>query len=181
MDELLDRALAGDNNAYGDLLNMLFPDLYYIARSRLKTNEDVEEAIQETALKSFKHLNKLKDKKFFKSWIIRILLNECQNVCISKNKQLGLISKIVCFMDQNNFENSIEECEEDIEFENILTILNTDERIVAILRYKYDYTTEEIAYILQKNINTIRSQVFRIREKVKKYVKEEGIYNESRK
>ena len=70
MDELLDRALSGDNDAYGDLLNMIFPDLYYIARTRLRTKEDVEEAVQETALKSFKNLKKLKDKKLFKTWIV---------------------------------------------------------------------------------------------------------------
>ena len=165
MDELLDRALSGDNDAYGDLLNMIFPDLYYIARTRLRTKEDVEEAVQETALKSLK---KLKDKKLFKTWIVRILLNECKNVYIKKSKQLGLISKIVYFIDPNNFDNSIEECENDIEFRNMLSFLNKDEEIVAILHYKYGYTTEEIAYILQKNLNTIRTQVFRAREKMKK-------------
>ncbi len=168
MDELLDRALSGDNDAYGDLLNMIFPDLYYIARTRLRTKEDVEEAVQETALKSFKNLKKLKDKKLFKTWIVRILLNECKNVYIKKSKQLGLISKIVYFIDPNNFDNSIEECENDIEFRNMLSFLNKDEEIVAILHYKYGYTTEEIAYILQKNLNTIRTQVFRAREKMKK-------------
>ena len=52
MEELLNKALNGDNNAYGDLLNIIFPDLYYIAKSRLRSNEDVEEVVQETDRKS---------------------------------------------------------------------------------------------------------------------------------
>ena len=180
MEELLNKALDGDNNAYGDLLNIIFPDLYYIAKSRLRSNEDVEEVVQETAFKSFKNLKSLKDKRHFKTWIIRILLNECKNVYIKKSKQLGLISKIVYFIDPNNFDKSIEDCENDIEFRNMLSILNNDEKIVAILHYKYGYTTEDIAYMLQKNLHTVRSHIFRAREKVKKYVKE-GKYDESRK
>ena len=70
MEKLLDRVLGGDKCAYNELINMISSELYYIAKSQLKSKEDIEEAIQETLLKEYKNLHTLKNKKFFKTWKI---------------------------------------------------------------------------------------------------------------
>lgn len=85
MEELIDKTINGDSNAYLTLINLILSDLYKIARTRLNNVEDVNDAIGETILKSYKHLHKLKHKKYFKTWIIKILINECNNIDIIKN------------------------------------------------------------------------------------------------
>ena len=183
MEELLDRVLGGDKCAYNELINMISSELYYIAKSQLKSKEDIEEAIQETLLKAYKNLHTLKNKKFFKTWIIRILISECKNIHINNYKQLGIFSKIIYFRDfkdSNDSDNNINDFENNWNFKNILDILNDDEKLVIILYFKYRYTTEEISFILHKNINTVRSQYRRAKCKINDYIRKEK-YDESKK
>lgn len=180
MEELLERALKGDIDSYGKLIEMIAPELTYIAKLKLKNNEDVSEAIQETFINSFKYLKTLKDKRKFKSWIIRILNTECNRIYLAKTKELNLLSKIIHFADPNKFDNSIEEFENDENFANMLSVLNKNEKTIITLYYKYEYSTSEIAYILKMNINTVKSQLLRAKTKLEKNMKEVK-YNESRK
>lgn len=55
-------------------------ELYNIARSRLTNDDDIADAIQETILKSYKNFDKIKEKKYLKTYIIRILINECNKI-----------------------------------------------------------------------------------------------------
>lgn len=179
MEELLDKAIDGDEDAYGEVVKLISDELFDIAMLKLSNREDALEAIQETLLNSFKYLHTLKDTKFFKTWIVRILLNECKKVYVSKSKQLNLFSKIVSFINPNRMvDMPIEKFESDIHFNNMISILNEEEKDVFILYFKYGYTTNEIAYILQRNSSTVRSQIARGKDKIKNNVKE-GEYNES--
>ena len=55
-----------------------------IARTRLNNEEDIKEAVQETIIKSYSSIRKLKNSKFFKTWIIKILINEILNLNIKE-------------------------------------------------------------------------------------------------
>ncbi len=54
--------------------------MYRVAKGILKVEEDIEDAIQTTILIAFNKINTLKDERYFKTWLIRILINECNKI-----------------------------------------------------------------------------------------------------
>lgn len=60
MDELVKRAQQGNKEAFTELILLLKADLYKIAKTRIKNDEDIYDAIQETMIIAFKSIKKLK-------------------------------------------------------------------------------------------------------------------------
>ena len=163
---LLEQALNGDKKAYVTLIDCIRTDLFRIAKIKLDNLEDATDAVHETILKSFIHLNQLRHKEFFKTWIIKILINECNNIYRSNKKQ----QKIFDILLNHNliyYKNEIETTDDDLDFDILLKQLNKDEKLVAILYYSNHFNTTEIAHILNVNVNTIKSRLLRAKEKIK--------------
>ena len=51
--------------------------MYRVAWSILRNDDDVQDALQEAALKAWEKRNRLKEERYFRSWITRILINVC--------------------------------------------------------------------------------------------------------
>lgn len=168
LEELLDMALKGDKEAYGQLVKMISPELYYIAKRQLSNEEDIQEVIQETFLKSYKNLHTLKNKAFFKTWIIRILFNECKNINFKNYKRFWTLKKVASEATISNTENLFDNIEHKMNLTRILAMLSKEETMIIILHYKYGYSMTDIAYILKKNTNTVRSKLLRAKQKIKK-------------
>jgi RNA polymerase sigma-70 factor (ECF subfamily) len=62
------------------------PQMYRTALMQLRNEHDALDAVQETLIKAFQNIKSLKQNRFFKSWIIRILINECHNIQRYKKK-----------------------------------------------------------------------------------------------
>lgn len=86
MEELVNKAKNGDSKAFTELIYLIRLDLYKIARTRLACQDDIDDAVQETLIEAFYSIHKLKEIKYFKTWIIRILINKCNKI-YSKNKK----------------------------------------------------------------------------------------------
>ncbi len=142
MEELVKRAKVGDNQAFTELIMNIQMDLYKIAKAKIKDDDDINEAIQETIIKAYSSIKKLKDEKYFKTWIIRILINECNN--IYKKKKVNKIEEYN--------ENVIKEADSDmintkinnLDFFILIDKLNEDEKIVVVLFYLEEYSTKQL-------------------------------------
>ena len=75
MKELIRRAREWDGDAFVELMEMHKQAMYKVARSYLDRDADVADAISDTILDCFEHLQSLKEPKYFKTWLIRILIN----------------------------------------------------------------------------------------------------------
>lgn len=73
-------------------------ELYKVAKVRLRNDDDIYDAIQETTIKAFKSVKKLKQNQYFKTWIIKILINESNNIYRRKNKR-----RIISFEEIENY------------------------------------------------------------------------------
>lgn len=131
--------------------------------------DDINEAVQETMIETYKEIKKLKYNQYFKTWIIKILINKC-------NKQYRKNKKENISYEYNNLENQIKENEiqTDIDFYIIISKLEYVERIIVTLYYLERYTTKEIAKILNKNENTIKTKLSRAKKKLRRYLEEEN-------
>ena len=68
--ELVEKAKNGDIEAFGELIENNKLKMYKTAKSILNNEDDICDAIQETLISIYKNLNKLKENKFFSTWII---------------------------------------------------------------------------------------------------------------
>ncbi len=171
MEELIIRSKNGDEKAFTKLILSIKNDLYRIGKTRLNDDNDINDAIQETMINAYKHLKKLKDNSNFKSWVIRILINECNKIYKKKSKKIRLFDKITNEQDTNIIDNSINLIDCKIDFELLIDKLNYEEKLIITLYYNNRYSCNEIANILNKNVNTVKSKLIRAKEKVKKYYK----------
>ena len=81
MTELLIRkAKKGDADAFCRLMELETQNMYKIARAYLKNDEDAADAISDTILTCFEKLHTLQNNRYFKTWLIRILINKCKDI-----------------------------------------------------------------------------------------------------
>ena len=75
MEELVEKAKNGEIRALEELIKMYELILYNTARTFLKCDDDIEEAIQQTIILVYINIYKLRNEKFFKRWLVRIIIN----------------------------------------------------------------------------------------------------------
>lgn len=176
MEELVYLSQQGDEKAFTKLILNIENDLYRIAKVRLSDDNDINDAIQETMIIAYNHLKKLKDPLKFKSWIIKILINECNKIYNKRIRINNLISKIVSKDIFYASDNSIQKSNSKLDFELVIKNLNYKEKIIVTLYYNSKYTYNEISEILNIKTNTVKSILRRAKQKIKKYCEEEKLY-----
>lgn len=75
--ELIGRILDGDKTLYEIIVRRYNPYLYKIGRSYNFNHEDTEDLMQDTFVDAFKNLNQFEGRAEFKTWISKIMLNNC--------------------------------------------------------------------------------------------------------
>lgn len=163
MEELIRKSKKGDNEAFTELMLLVKDEIYRIAKIRLKNDEDIYDAIQETMILAFKSIKKLKEDKYFKTWIIKILINECNKIYRKKEN-------IVSFENieaENYIYSKNDNIEEKIYIKNLIEKLKYEEKLIIKLYYQEMYKDREIGRILNLKENTVRTKRTRAKEKLK--------------
>ena len=169
MEEIIERAKKGDNQAFTVLITNIQCELYKIAKLRLKSDDDINEAVQETIIKAYSSIKKLKNNQYFKTWIIKILINECNSI-YQKNKKNQFEEydeNINIYENIDNINQKISELDFFILIEN----LKYEEKIAITLYYLEGLSTKEISKILKQPEATIKTRISRSKEKIKRTLK----------
>lgn len=167
MDELVKRAQQGNKEAFTELILLLKADLYKIAKTRIKNDEDIYDAIQETMIIAFKTIKKLKKIESFKPWIINTYNNLYKKTC--KNKVIAL-ENVESYSSLNC--SDYDKVETILDFNFILKNFKYEDRIIIILYYMEKFTDKEIGEILKLKENTVKTKRTRIKEYIKHVFKE---------
>lgn len=75
--EVIDKILAGDYKLFEILVRRNNPFLYKVGRSYSYSHEDTQDLMQDTFIDAYKHLGDYANRSSFRTWIIRIMLNNC--------------------------------------------------------------------------------------------------------
>lgn len=163
-------AIEGDKEAFSILIKENLKSLYTVAKGILNSEYDIEDAIQNTILKSYEKIEYLKNEEYFKTWLTRILINECNNI-IRKNKK-------VTYIEDSQINNeAYEDKYKNIDLINAINSLTLDLRTTMWLFYFNDMSIEEISYSLKIPKGTVKSRLNRGREKIYN-IMSEGCYHE---
>lgn len=174
LEELIEKEKKGNIEAFTQLIMNLENDLYKIAKTRITNEADIEDAIQETLIEVYKSIKKLREPQKFKKWLITILINKCNRIYRKKHKKdISIdeynLDKILTVYNSSDIEN-------ELNFYSLLKQLKYEERIVIILYYMEQYSVKDIKDILHMNENTIRTNLYRAKQKIKNNY-EGGIQN----
>lgn len=158
---LVKRAQKGDKDAFVTLIEKNKVSLYKAAKSYLRNEEDIADVMQDTILSAYEHIGELKNAAYFRTWITRILMNECNNL-LRKQKR---------FIPKEQVEDmAASAVADDREFYELLGELQEDVRMIFLLYYGEGFNIREIAQILDLNENTVKSRLQRGRKKLRQAV-----------
>ena len=90
MNTLVKRAQRGDAEAFISLMEECKMSFRRIAFGYLGNDEDVADAIQDTILDAFEHIGTLRKAEYFKTWVMRILINNCTRTYRRNKKSVTL-------------------------------------------------------------------------------------------
>lgn len=163
---LVKKAQRGNKDAFVKLMQMYEQDMLKVAYGFFQNEHDVADAVSETILSAYEHITELKKPLYFKTWLIRILINHCKSMC---NRQKRMIP--VDQMPESGMRAQYP-CEDG--FFDLMQMLDMEYRTVFVLYYSEGYNTREIAELLEINENTVKSRLLRGRSKLGKELKEVG-------
>lgn len=165
---LVKKAIKGDRNSFEELINIYFDRLYKEAYLRCKYEDDAKEIVQETIYKAYKNINTLKEPKYFKTWISKILINVA-NDYLRKNGIVDLNHKEEDYICEVHNDNNVEV---KIDLYNAIDELEDKYKDAIILRYINDLKLEEISIILDRPVNTIKTHLRKAIKDMKNLLKE---------
>ena len=160
---LLNKARRKDPAAFESLIRDELPSMYRVAYSMLQNDEDVADAIQETMLKCWEKIGTLKKSSFFKTWLIRILINNCKDILKKRRITIPIEEAPEIPMMDNYFAD---------DWKEIIRQLDEKYRIVIELYYVEEIPTREIAKMLEISDDNVRSRLSRGRKQLEKIVTE---------
>lgn len=176
MKELLSQARKGNKKSFEELVNRVYKRLYVLAKARFMDEQEAQEVVWDSILTAYNKLWSLRDLDKFNSWITKIVINNCNSV-IRKRRIQEVAFKYEKVEDNISLDNEYVDIEDGIDFFELLSVLNHEERTIIAMYYSEEYTTKEISEILKIKENTIRSKIKRAKQKIKdKY--DRSSYNE---
>ena len=125
-----------------------------VAMSMLRNEKDCEDAIQSAILTAYEKLSTLKHEEYFKTWLMRILINNC-NKQLRQRKKTSELTEIHAVSTP-----SVEE----VEVRAAVEALPIKIRQVIILYYSEQFTTKEISGILKIPKGTVLSRLHKGRK-----------------
>lgn len=137
--------------------------LYRISKSICFYESDCEDAVQQAILNAYEKLDSLREEKYFRTWITRILINECYRLNKQKYREVPFAEYALT--------NEAREDNYSFVFTEIMK-LPQKIRIVVQLYYVEDYSVSEIASILHIPSGTVKSRLSAGREKLKNLLEE---------
>lgn len=144
----------------GQLIITSEETMYHVAKSLLSSDADCADAIQEAIVKAFTNLHTLRQDSYAKTWLVRILINECYAL-MRREKRL------VSLEEYQNPETA-QESKDYSDLYEAVRRLPPDIRICIILYYLEGYSIKETAGILRVTESTVKNRLARARNRMRR-------------
>lgn len=156
MDECIDEVIS----LYSDMV-------YRLSYAHTGTREDADDIFQEVFIRLIKYNKTFESEEHRKAWLIRVTINCCNSLWKSTWRK-----RVTCYEDMSEETAFSMNIPEETELFHALKQLPTKYRVVIHLFYYEEMSIKGIAQLLKQNEATIRSKLFRARQKIKKILEE---------
>lgn len=186
---LVERARAGDAQAFTELVNRYERKIFRLAKHITQNDEDAEDVLQESFMKAYSNLNRFEGQSKFYTWLVRIAVNESL-MKLRKRKSDRTVSidepheteedtvtrEIAVWDDDPEKKYSREELRDILE--KSVDSLKPGFRTVFVLRDIEELSTEETADALGISVPAVKSRLLRarlqLRERLTRLFKRKG-------
>lgn len=167
---LVDRFLAGDEDAFETLYGKYYEKVFAIARGVLMDSDEAADAVQEVFTLVYRHLKRFDRRSRFSTWLFRVAVNRSiQEARKNRYKQRNVEL-------QEAFATAAEEEETptDPRIHAAMAELQPADRALLVLFYWDDLSLQEIAESLGCGVNAAKTRLYRARERFKVHFEQGG-------
>lgn len=175
--ELIRRAKRGDIEAFTLIVKNYKTYVFQTALGILADRMEAEDVTQDTFVKAFKGLAKLRDVETFPSWLATIATRRAYDAAKEKQKQMSHIEDLDAST-VNSTQEHYTGVENRMVLKSLLAGLTPEERTIFVLRELEDKNYQEIADILNIPIGTVRSRLFNARKHIRQLARADEGRNE---
>ena len=169
---LLSKAKKGNDQAFIELLQGEKLKLYKMAYIYMKNENDALDVVQETITRAYANIHTVKEEQYFATWLMRILINTALEMLRKNEKIVPLLEQ------QPEHEQSLTN-DEKLDLLQAIEQLDEKYKTVILLRYYRDLQIKEIADLLGCPEGTVKTNVHRGIQQLKKFLNKEGeLYGE---
>ena len=144
---------------YEEVVNKFFQTVASVCVLHINNHADAQDCFQNTFVKLLEKSPDFNDESHLKAWLIRVAINECNNMRRKNSRVIQFEEKIVEISYKSDDEKDISWA---------LVQLDPKYREVLYLRYCEQYNANEIASIIGKSPVAVRTMLKRGKEKLKK-------------
>ncbi|MCD8397060.1 MAG: sigma-70 family RNA polymerase sigma factor [Lachnospiraceae bacterium] len=144
----------------GSLILASEDSLYHVAKTLLREDADCADAIQEAIVSAFTKLHTLRRDEYAKTWLTRILINECYDILRNQKQLVSIEEQAMPDWEAPKGDYS--------DLYEALETLPEEMRICVTLFYMEGYSVREIASILEVNENTIKTRLSRAKARLRR-------------
>ena len=157
MERLIRAAIRGDADAFGKVILGCEKELYKVAYARLSNDTDAADAMQSAILRCWEKREQLREPRYFKTWLIRILINECNRIL--RYRQSTEPVEVLEYEEEGRvYDDST------LEFYDLMKCLPENYRAPVVLYYAEGFSVKEIAGMMHVNENTVKTWLKRARD-----------------
>lgn len=171
---IVQQAIAGDKEAFEQLLILEEEKLFYTALSYVGQKEDALDAIQEAACKAYLSVGQLKQPEFFSTWLFRILIHECYRLLKKGQKMIPYEERELL----NRLQQEENVVVNPIDLSEAIKQLNHSQQMAIILFYYYDLPLKDISEVMEKPVSTIKTYLHRGKKQLKRELERSVTFNE---
>lgn len=143
--------------------------LFLIAVGYLHNTEDAKDCVQEAVLSALQSLDRLNNKKYFKTWLTRIVINKSKDYIKKQKYTEELTDTLNVFYNMPSEEICIMDC---------VCKLNPKLSVYITLRFYNEMTYNEVAKVLKQPVSTVKYKTKKALSVLKEYL-EGDVLNES--
>lgn len=133
--------------------------MYHIAKSLLYNEADCADAIQEAIVKAFSKLHTLKDDSYARTWLIRIVMNECYTIMRREKKIISL--------EEYQMDGQVAEQKDYSDLYEAIFKLPEQMKLCVTLYYMEGYSVKEVAALLDTTESAVKNRLAKARGKLK--------------
>lgn len=163
---MVERAIAGDDEAFLQFIHTYKIDLYRTAIYLLKNEEHALEAVQEVTYRAYKNIKKLREPQYAKTWLIRIMINYCNDEIKKSHRTIVTEENVHGYVEADN--------ELRLEVQEALVQLDQKTREIIMLKYFHDLTIKEIASATSRPEGTVKTWLYKGLQTMREFFQERG-------
>lgn len=174
---LILKILQGEQEAYADLVRRHETALFQLGLALLGDRHEAEEAVQEALLKAYRGLSAFKGESSFRTWVTRIVLNQCKDMLRRQKRRPFLSLEQYLEEGRPGFQPSQEPAEEPAGLGlevtgEMMESLNEGERaVIRLMREKGILGYAQIAGELGLTVDGVKGRLKRARKKLRRFLK----------